>query len=162
MTVRAASPQDIAPIVQLIRDLGEYENALHEVKVTVDSLTQTLFGPNPAAFAHVVEHRGDNGPVIAGFAIWFVNFSTWLGKHGIYLEDLYVRPELRGHGYGKALLVELAKVCVDRNYGRFEWSCLDWNEPSIGFYKSMSAESMDEWTTYRLTGEALCEVAAKA
>jgi GNAT superfamily N-acetyltransferase len=110
-----------------------------------------LFGDHPAVFAHVAEHEG----AVAGFALWFVNYSTWTGRHGIYLEDLYVSPELRGHGYGRALLAELARICVERGYGRLDWSVLDWNEPAIGFYESLGAVAMDEWTVHRMTGPAL-------
>lgn len=145
--------------MQLIRDLAEYENSSHEVVLTGDALRHALFGELPAVFAHVVEHHDSNGVIIAGFALWFLNFSTWLGKHGIYLEDLYVRPELRGYGYGKALLGELARTCVERGYGRLEWWVLDWNEPSIGFYKKLGAIPMDEWTVFRLSGEPLQRLA---
>jgi GNAT superfamily N-acetyltransferase len=130
------------------------------VKATEAQLRHALFGETPRVFAHIAEHPGDDGPIAAGFALWFLNFSTWTGRHGIYLEDLYVRPELRGHGYGKALLVELARVCVEWGYGRFEWSVLDWNEPSIGFYRALGAVPLDEWTVQRLTGEALHRLAS--
>jgi len=119
--------------------------------MTEDDLRRSLFGDQPAVFAHVAEHEG----AVAGFALWFVNYSTWTGRHGIYLEDLYVSPELRGHGYGRALLTELARICVERGYGRLEWSVLDWNEPAIGFYESLGAVAMDEWTVHRMTGPAL-------
>jgi GNAT superfamily N-acetyltransferase len=107
-------------------------------------------------FAHVADHDGR----IVGFALWFLNFSTWLCRHGIYLEDLYVTPEMRGHGIGRQLLAELAALCVERGYGRLEWWVLDWNEPAIGFYRSLGATAMDEWTVYRLTGHALANLAA--
>ncbi len=126
-TVRDATETDLPEIMQLIRDLAEYEKAVHEVVATEESLRAALFAPQPAAFALVVED-GDSG-TIAGFALWFLNFSTWLGTHGIYLEDLYVRPELRGRGYGKMLLEALARICSERGYGRLEWSVLDWNTP---------------------------------
>ncbi len=135
----------------MIRDLAEYERSLPEVTATQDDLQNSLFGPVPAVFAHVAEHEGRVG----GFALWFLNYSTWTGRHGIYLEDLYVAPELRRNGYGRALLAELAAVCVQRGYGRFEWSVLDWNEPALGFYRSIGAIAMDEWTVHRLTGTAL-------
>jgi GNAT superfamily N-acetyltransferase len=149
--IRPARPGDEAAIYQLICDLASYEHALPEVTGSQDDLQQALFGPQPPAFAHVAEHQGQ----IAGFALWFRNYSTWTGRPGIYLEDLYVQPELRGHGYGRALLAELAALCVERGYGRLEWSVLDWNAPAIGFYQSLDAVAMDEWTVHRLTGAAL-------
>lgn len=156
MTVRPARPDDVPVILHLVRELAEYERAGHEVLATEELLQEALFGAHPAAYAHVVEHDAGAGEVVvAGFALWFLNFSTWLGRHGIYLEDLYVRPELRGHGYGRALLRELARLCLQRGYGRLEWAVLDWNSPAIGFYRSLGAEAMDEWTVYRLSGTAL-------
>jgi GNAT superfamily N-acetyltransferase len=154
--IRRVRPDDIPAIYQLIRELAEYERSLPEVTGTQDQLHESLFGPDPAVFAHVAEHEGR----IAGFALWFLNYSTWLCSHGIYLEDLYVTPELRGHGIGKALLAELADLCVRRGYGRLEWWVLDWNEPARGFYRSLGAVAMDEWTVHRLTGQALAELAA--
>lgn len=147
--------------MELIRGLAEYEEALHEVEATEEQLRTVLFGSSPAAFAHVVEHEQNGETIIAGFAIWSLNFSTWLGTHGIYLEDLYVRPELRGFGYGRALLEELAQICVKRGYGRLEWSVLDWNEPSIRFYNKLGAVPRDGWIGYRLTGDALSKLGAK-
>lgn len=135
----------------MVSELAEYENARHEAQATEAQLHAALFGAHPAAFAHIAERDGE----AVGFAVWFLNFSTWRGVHGIYLEDLYVRPRHRGGGYGRALLAELARICVDRGYQRLEWSVLDWNEPSIGFYRSLDAVSMDEWTTFRLTDEPL-------
>jgi GNAT superfamily N-acetyltransferase len=154
--IRAATPADVPAIYQLIRDLADYEHALPEVTATEDDLRESLFGPQPAAYAHVAEHDGQP----AGFALWFLNYSTWTGRPGIYLEDLYVRPELRGHGYGRLLLAELAALCVERGYGRFEWAVLDWNAPAIGFYDRLGAAAMDEWTVRRLTGPALAALAA--
>lgn len=154
--IRRVRPDDIPAIYQLIRELAEYERSLPEVTGTQDQLHESLFGPDPAVFAHVAEHEGR----IAGFALWFLNYSTWLCSHGIYLEDLYVTPELRGHGIGKALLAELADLCVRRGYGRLEWWVLDSNEPARGFYRSLGAVAMDEWTVHRLTGQALAELAA--
>jgi GNAT superfamily N-acetyltransferase len=154
--IRRARPDDIAAIYQLIRELAEYERSLPEVTGSQDQLRESLFGPDPAVFAHVAEYEGR----VAGFALWFLNYSTWLCSHGIYLEDLYVTPELRGHGLGKALLAELADLCVRRGYGRLEWWVLDWNEPARGFYRSLGAVAMDEWTVHRLTGQALAELAA--
>jgi GNAT superfamily N-acetyltransferase len=149
--IRAAQVEDVPAIYGLIRALAEYERSLTSVTGTEDDLRQALFGPQPAVFAHVAEHAGR----VAGFALWFLNYSTWTGRHGIYLEDLFVDKELRGHGYGKALLTELARLCVDRGYQRLEWVVLDWNAPSIDFYKSLGAQPMDEWDIYRLSGPAL-------
>jgi GNAT superfamily N-acetyltransferase len=154
--IRPARPADVPAIYQLIRELADYERALPEVTGTEDDLRRSLFGPQPAVYAHVAEHEGQVG----GFALWFLNYSTWVGQHGIYLEDLYIRPELRGLGLGRALLAELAALCVERGYGRLEWWVLDWNEPARGFYASLGATSMDEWTVHRLTGHALAELAA--
>jgi GNAT superfamily N-acetyltransferase len=156
--IRPARPDDIPVIYQLIRELAEYERAPDEVTGTEDDLRRALFAAQPAVFAHVAEHEG----LVAGFALWFVNYSTWLGRHGLYLEDLYVTPELRGQGLGRALLAELAAICVRRGYGRLEWWVLDWNEPARGFYASLGAIPMDEWTVHRLTGPALHELAARA
>jgi GNAT superfamily N-acetyltransferase len=150
--IRTARPEDVPEILAMIRELAEYERALEHVESTEDDLERALFGPSPAAYAHVAAL--DDGAV-AGFALWFVNYSTWTGRHGIYLEDLYVRPQHRGGGYGKALLGELARLCVERGYTRLEWWVLDWNEPALGFYRSIGAQPMDEWTVYRVTGSAL-------
>jgi len=151
-----AVPEDVPTILRFIRELAEYERALDQVEATEEDLERALFGPAPAVFAHLAENE-EGEPV--GFALWFLNFSTWTGRHGIYLEDLYVTPEARGRGHGKALLSELARIAVERGYARYEWSCLDWNEPSIRFYKSLGAEAMTEWTGYRLSGRALRMVA---
>ncbi|MEV0666661.1 GNAT family N-acetyltransferase [Actinomadura luteofluorescens] len=153
--IRYATAGDVPEILRLIHELAEYERALHEVKATEDQLRDRLFGDDPQVFAHVAEHDGR----VVGFAVWFLTFSTWNGTHGIYLEDLFVEPEYRGHGYGRALLTELARVADDRGYGRVEWSVLDWNEPAIGFYKSLGAGPKDGWTVYRLTGDALTRAA---
>ena len=150
--IRAATPADLPAIASLVRALADYERAPHEAKATDEQFRIALFGPQPAAFALVAEH--DDGQLV-GFALWFRNFSTWLGVHGVYLEDLFVLPEFRGHGYGKALLTELARICVANGYGRLEWSVLDWNELAIGFYRALGATAQDEWTTFRLAGEAL-------
>jgi len=151
--IRTAEITDIPVIHSMIRELAEYERALHEARATEEQLREALFGDNPAVFGLIAEDDTTGEP--AGFALWFRNFSTWRGTHGIYLEDLYVRPTERGGGHGKALLAELARICVERGYSRLEWSVLDWNEPSIGFYKSLGAVPMDDWTVFRLTGEAL-------
>ncbi len=149
--IRPARPGDVADIHRLLRELADYERSLAEVTATEADLAAALFGSTPAIFAHVAEHDG----AVAGFALWFVNYSTWLGRHGIYLEDLYVTPAVRGRGYGRALLAELAGICVERGYGRLEWWVLDWNSPAIGFYTALGATAMDEWTVHRLTGPAL-------
>ena len=156
--IRPASPQDVPQIHRLIRDLAEYEGSLDAVTATEDDLRRALFADQPAIFAHVAEHEGS----VAGFALWFLNYSTWLGSHGIYLEDLYVTPALRGTGLGRALLSELARVCVQRGYGRLEWAVLDWNAPARGFYESLGAAPMDEWTVHRLTAPALQALAGPA
>ncbi|MEU7517066.1 MULTISPECIES: GNAT family N-acetyltransferase [unclassified Streptomyces] len=153
--IRTATPADVPAVFAMIRDLAEYEKALHEVRTTPEQLHEALFGDRPAAFAHIAET--ESGEAV-GFALWFLNFSTWRGVHGIYLEDLYVRPEVRGGGHGKALLSELARICVDRGYERLEWSVLNWNKPSIDFYESLGARPQDEWTVYRLTDGALAEL----
>ena len=149
--IRRARPDDVPAIVELVYSLAEYERARHECHLTADQLHTALFGATPAVFCHVAEHEGE----VVGCAIWFLSFSTWRGVHGIYLEDLFVRPEARGGGHGKALLTELARICVERGYERLEWSVLNWNEPSIAFYKKLGAVPLEEWTTFRLTGDAL-------
>ncbi|MBT2384584.1 GNAT family N-acetyltransferase [Streptomyces sp. ISL-11] len=166
--IRPATPADVPVIHAMVRELAEYERALVDARATEEQLRDALFGSDPAAFALIAESdenaEGEGGtagePV--GFAVWFRNFSTWTGTHGIYLEDLYVRPRARGAGHGRALLAELARICVDRGYQRFEWSVLDWNAPSIAFYRSLGAEPMDEWTVQRMSGEPLHTLAALA
>ncbi|MGW4048536.1 N-acetyltransferase family protein [Streptomyces sp. NPDC004721] len=157
--IRTATPADVPVIDALIRELAEYEKALDEVRATPEQLAEALFGEHPAAFAHIAQ---DEDGEAVGFALWFLNFSTWRGVHGIYLEDLYVRPEARGGGHGRALLTELARVCVERGYERLEWSVLNWNRPAIGFYEALGARPQDEWTVYRLTDEPLKALAAGA
>lgn len=157
ITIRTAVEQDVPVILEFIRGLAKYERLEHEVVATEDSLRQTLFGPRP--YAEVVLACDADEPL--GFALFFHNYSTFLGKPGIYLEDLFVYPEARGQGIGKALLVWLAKTAVERDCGRLEWSVLDWNEPSIGFYKSLGAVLKSEWQIFRLTGEALTELASR-
>jgi GNAT superfamily N-acetyltransferase len=154
MIIRSARAEDAPVILRLIEALADYEKAPQEVEAKVEDLEKTLFTSDPAVFCEVVELEGE----IVGMAIWFLNYSTWQGKHGIYLEDLFIEPEFRGRGYGKALLTHLAKICLDRGYGRFQWWVLDWNSPAIEFYRSLGAIAMDEWTVYRLSGEALREV----
>ncbi|MCZ7416607.1 MULTISPECIES: GNAT family N-acetyltransferase [unclassified Streptomyces] len=155
--IRDATSGDVPVILDMIRELAAYERAAEQARVTERQLRDALFGPHPAVFA-LIAQDGAGSPV--GFALWFRNFSTWTGTHGVYLEDLYVRPEARGAGHGKALLAELARICVERGYERFEWWVLDWNEPSIGFYRSLGAEAMDEWTVFRMSGEPLRALAA--
>ncbi|MGH3304959.1 MAG: GNAT family N-acetyltransferase [Streptosporangiaceae bacterium] len=155
--IRPARRDDAPALYQLIRDLAAYERSLPEVTGTQQDLATALFGPEPAVFAHVAEQGGQ----VAGFALWYLSYSTWQGRHGIYLEDLYVQPEQRGRGYGRGLLAELAALCVERGYGRLEWSVLDWNAPALGFYASLRATAMDEWTVHRLTGPALRTLAAR-
>ncbi|MFB6719712.1 GNAT family N-acetyltransferase [Kribbella sp. NPDC056345] len=154
MTVRRARPEDVPAIVELVHALADYERAPTECHLTVEQLETALFGESPAVFAHValLDDR------IVGCAIWFLSFSTWRGVHGIYLEDLFVRPEARGTGLGKALLTALAQECVTNNYERLEWSVLNWNTPAIDFYKSLAAHPQDEWTVYRLTDKALAKL----
>ena len=158
MNIRPATPADVPAVLQLIRDLAAYEREPDAVKATVEMLTATLFGPTPSAEAIVAEVDG----VVVGMALFFTNYSTWSGRNGVYLEDLYVRPEARGAGLGKALLVELARLAVERGCARVEWSVLDWNAPAIAFYCSIGAVPKDEWTVYRLDGDALAALGAAA
>lgn len=154
--VRRARESDVDTMVALVYELAEYERAPERCHLTADQLHTALFGDAPALFAHVAELDGE----VVGCALWFLNFSTWDGVHGIYLEDLYVRPSARGSGLGKALLAALAEECVQRGYTRLQWWVLDWNEPAIGFYKSLNAEPMDEWTVFRVSGAALTRLAS--
>ncbi|WP_203335790.1 GNAT family N-acetyltransferase [Nocardioides limicola] len=149
--IRRIQPDDLTRVVELVHELADYEKAPHECHLTVEQLRDALFGDNPALFGHVATVDDD----VVGVALWFLNFSTWRGTHGIYLEDLYVRPGQRGLGLGQRLLQALAQECVARGFERLEWSVLDWNEPAIGFYRSLGAVGMDEWTVHRLTGDAL-------
>ena len=151
MKIRPARQDEVGIVLQLIHDLALYEKAPNEVEATEKELLETIFVDDARVFCDVVDVNGE----IAGMAIWFLNYSTWQGKHGIYLEDLFIKPEFRGKGYGKALLQHLAKVCDERGYGRFQWWVLDWNSPAIEFYKSLGAVAMDEWTVYRVSGDPL-------
>ncbi|MCX6470689.1 MAG: GNAT family N-acetyltransferase [Corynebacteriales bacterium] len=153
--IRAAQPGDEAGLLAAITALAEYEREPDAVDNSVDALTAALFGDDPAVFAHVAERDG----AVVGIAIWFVTYSTWTGRHGIWLEDLFVYESERGRGYGVALLASLAAVCVNRGYARLEWTVLDWNAPSIAFYRSLGARPMDEWTTQRLVGDDLAALA---
>ncbi len=154
MKIRPARKEEVGIVLQFIHDLAHYEKAPNEVEATEKELLATIFIDNPKVFCDVVDVDGE----IAGMAIWFLNYSTWQGKHGIYLEDLFIKPEYRGHGYGKALLKHLAKICDEKGYGRFQWWVLDWNSPAIEFYRSLGAVAMDEWTVYRVSGNALKEL----
>lgn len=155
--IRDATAADVPLILQFIRDLAEYERLAHAVVATEETIRQTLFGDRP--FAEVIIGEEDGIP--AGFALFFHNYSTFLAAPGIYLEDLYVKPEHRGKGYGRALLARLAALAVQRGCGRVEWAVLNWNEPAIGFYKSLGARPQDDWTVYRVTGDALRSLAAE-
>ena len=156
MSIRQARPADVPAIVGLVRELADYERELARCELTADQLHAALFGTRPALFGHVAEVDG----AVVGCALWFLNFSTWTGRHGIYLEDLYVQPAQRGLGLGRALLATLAGICADRGFARLEWSVLNWNEPSIRFYRALGAVGMDEWTTFRLDGAALHRLGA--
>jgi len=153
--IRPATRADIPLILELIQALADYENLSGACVATAEKLDASLFGPHPYAEALIAEWEG----VPAGFALYFHNYSTFLAQPGIYLEDLFVKPELRGKGLGKALLAKLAQVAEERGCGRLDWSVLDWNEPSIGFYKKLGAKALDEWTTFRLTGPDLAKLA---
>lgn len=154
--LREARPGDEPGILAAIQALADYEHEADAVRNSVEALTATLFGDDPRAFAHVVERGG----TIVGIAIWFLTYSTWTGRHGVWLEDVFVAAAERGRGYGKALIAALAAVCVERGYTRMEWTVLDWNAPSIGFYRALGAQPMSEWTTQRLDGAALDALAA--
>jgi GNAT superfamily N-acetyltransferase len=156
MRIRRAVPEDVATLHELIRELALYERALEMARATPEQLHESFFSDAPNVTCDFVET--DDGEV-AGFAVWFLNYSTWTGTHGIFLEDLFIKTEFRGRGYGKALLIHLAKECVEKGYHRLKWSVLDWNQPSIDFYRSIGAEAMDDWTEFRLTGEALAALA---
>ena len=151
MKIRPAKREEVGEVLQLIQDLATYEKAPDQVEASKDDLLNTIFATEPRVFCDLVEVDGQ----IAGMAIWFLNYSTWQAKHGIYLEDLYIKPEFRAKGYGKALLKHLAQICDKEGYGRLQWWVLDWNSPAIEFYRSLGAEAMDEWTVYRTSGQAL-------
>jgi GNAT superfamily N-acetyltransferase len=158
LTIRPATPDDAELILRLITELAIYEKAEHEVKTDAAGIRDSLFAEDSSAHGLICERDGQ----AIGYAVYFFNYSTWLGKHGLYLEDLYVSPEARGLGAGKALLRHLAQLAVARGCGRFEWSVLDWNTPAIEFYESFGARPQSEWTTYRLTGQALLDFAASS
>jgi GNAT superfamily N-acetyltransferase len=159
MRIRRALPEDLPIIDELIRDLALYERALEMARATPEQLRDGFFSDAPNVFCDLVE---TDQREVAGFAVWFLNYSTWTGTHGIFLEDLFIKPEFRGRGYGTALLVHLAQECVTRGYHRLKWSVLDWNQPSIDFYRSLGADALDEWTEFRLTDEALSKLAGSS
>ena len=156
--IRPARPGDEGLVLAFVRELAEYEKLLDSVVATQDSLRAALFGPNPRVFCDIAEADGEP----AGFALWFYNYSTFQGKPGIYLEDLYVRPQFRKKGIGKALLVHLAQLAVEQGCGRYQWQVLDWNTPSIEFYESLGAKVMKEWLTMRVSGESLQRLGEKS
>jgi GNAT superfamily N-acetyltransferase len=158
LTIRRARSDEAGLVYAFVRELAEYEQLLHEVEATEADIAAALFGDHPRLFCEVAEWEGEP----AGFAVWFINFSTFSGRSGIYLEDLFVRPALRGKGIGKALLSHLAKQCLANGWSRLQWAVLDWNTPSIEFYRSLGAVLMDEWTVCRVTGPALAALAKGA
>ena len=158
--VRPATAADVPVVLELVRALADYEREPDAVETTEAMLTEALFGEHPAASCHVAVDAEVDGGAVVGFALWFPTFSTWTGRPGLWLEDLFVRPDARGTGLGKALLVELAGICVARGWTRFEWWVLDWNEPARGFYRSLGAVPQEDWTTWRVDGDALGRLAA--
>jgi GNAT superfamily N-acetyltransferase len=158
LLIRRARPDEAGVVLSLVRELADYEKLLHEVEATEADIAEALFADHPRLFCEIAEWNGE----VAGFAVWFLNFSTFSGRSGLYLEDLFVRPALRGKGIGKALLVHLAGECVKNGWSRLQWSVLDWNTPSIEFYKSLGAVLMDEWTVCRVNGPALARLAKDA
>jgi Sortase and related acyltransferases len=155
LAIRAAKPADSALVFALVQELAEYEKLTAEVDATEDMIAAALFAPTPRLYCDIAEWAGE--PV--GFAVWFLNFSTFRGRHGIYLEDIFVRPAFRGKGIGKALMARLAQRCVENGWARCEWAVLDWNAPSIAFYQSIGAQVMDAWKICRLSGGALAQFA---
>ncbi len=156
LQIRSAVPADAPVVMQLVRDLASYEKLLDEVDADEAMLGRALFGAQPRVFCEIAEWRAPGtAPVAAGFALWFYNFSTFRGRHGLYLEDLFVRPAHRSRGIGRALLVHLAQRCVREDLGRFEWAVLDWNEPALRFYRSLGALGLTDWIPHRVTGDAL-------
>jgi diamine N-acetyltransferase len=155
LSIRAARPDDSALIFALVRELADYEKLASEVDATEDAISTALFSDAPRLCCDIAEWSGE----AAGFAVWFLNFSTFRGRHGIYVEDIFVRPAYRGRGIGRALMARLARRCVERGYARCEWTVLDWNTPSIAFYRSIGAQVLDEWKICRLSGDALARFA---
>ncbi len=158
VVIRRARSDEAGLVLAFIRELAEYEKLLHELEASESMIADALFGDHPRLYCAIAEWDG----LPVGFAVWFVNFSTFSGRHGVYLEDLFVRPAHRGKGLGKALLVYLAKECVENGWSRLQWAVLDWNEPSIAFYKSLGAAMLDDWTLCRVSGPALARLAGKA
>jgi GNAT superfamily N-acetyltransferase len=159
--IRPARPDDVPTILQLIQELAEYERARHEARATPEQLQDVLFGEAPTVFAHLAEHPGAHGPEVAGFALWFLNFSTWTGRHGIYLEDLFVDPAVRGGGVARALMEALAAEAISKGYRRLEWAVLDWNDLAKGFYRRLGARHNETWEPWRLDGDALKALAGQ-
>ncbi len=157
MRIRRANRSDAENILMMIKELAEYEQAPDQVEATTKHLDETLFSERPNVFCDLVEVDGN----VVGMAIWFLNYSTWQGRHGIYVEDLYVREVARGKGFGTALLSHLASICLQEGYGRLQWWVLDWNEPAIEFYRNIGAQAMDEWTVFRVSDEALKSLAER-
>jgi diamine N-acetyltransferase len=158
VTIRAAAPGDAPSIFALIKELAGYERLSHQVDASQEQIAAALFGPQPRLFCDIAEADGQ----AAGFAMWFLNYSSFRGRHGLYLEDLFVRPAFRGRGLGKALMRSLAKRCVDNGYARFEWAVLDWNTPAIDFYRSIGARVLDDWRICRMTDDALTQFAGRS
>ena len=158
LTIRPARPGEAGLVLSFVRELAEYEKLAHELEASEADIAEALFCASPRLYCDIAEWNGEP----AGFQVWFVNFSTFSGRHGIYLEDLYVRPSHRGRGLGKALLVYLARECVDNGWSRLQWAVLDWNAPSIAFYKSLGAVMLEDWTLCRVTGPALTRLAGSA
>lgn len=156
MRIREAQPNEAHQILDFIRDLAIYEKAPDEALATIEDIEKSFFCDHPQVFCNFVEVESQ----VVGFVVWYLNYSTWTGTHGIYVEDLFVRPEYRGNGYGKALLSYLANICVSRGYERLQWWVLDWNMPAIDFYESLGAEAMNEWTVMRVQKDALSRLAA--
>ena len=157
LSIRRAEPADAALVYELVCALADYEKLRHEVDATPEEIAKALFAPEPRLFCDLAEWDGE----AAGFVVWFLNFSTFRGRHGIYLEDVFVKPDFRGRGIGKALMRHLARTCVDNGYARFEWAVLDWNAPSIAFYESIGAEIKGEWKVCRMSGPALAKFAGQ-
>jgi diamine N-acetyltransferase len=158
VTIRAAAPGDAPSIFALVKELADYERLSHQVDASPEQIAAALFGPQPRLFCDIAETDGH----AAGFAMWFLNYSSFRGRHGLYLEDLFVRPAFRGRGLGKALMRNLAKRCVDNGYARFEWAVLDWNMPAIDFYRSIGARVLDDWRICRMTDDALAQFAGRS
>jgi GNAT superfamily N-acetyltransferase len=156
LSIRSAAPDDAALVLKFVRDLAVYEKLLHEVEATEAEISRDLFGASPKVFCELAFWEGEP----AGFALWYYTYSTFQGRHGLWLEDLFVEPGLRGKGIGKSLLIALARRCVEEGLGRFEWAVLDWNRPSIDFYKAQGAVMMEDWERCRLTGDALWRLAS--